>query len=224
MAFSNHSAMNQRGFEQVCQNRPGDPGAVHGGCPRYPWRVSRFLDRFAVLASLAVSASVSACAPDAPPRWAEGGAPLVISPARWDRPNDDPVEIQPNGRVLEGGKLRFVIDRVGRVTDDDYEAFAVIEPDGHIVGTDSRPLGYVGMSNATPPFADQAWLSVQADGRVLFFEPSGDRSDYGKWSKGCAGPSRRTCTLVTQLFTVRNYRTAPTGPRFGVGIGVGMGF
>ena len=182
--------------------------------------MSRFTPWFAVLASVAVSA----CAPDALPRWAEGGAPLVIAPARWERPKDDTVELTADGRVLEGGTLRFVIDRVGRVTDDDYEAFAVIEPDGHIVGTDSRPLGYVGMSNATPPFADQAWLSVQADGRVLFFEPSGDRSDYGKWTQGCVGPSRRVCTLVTQLFTVRNYRTAPTGPRFGVGIGVGMGF
>jgi hypothetical protein len=126
--------------------------------------------------------------------------------------------------VLEGGHLRFVIDRVGRITDDDYEAFAVLLPDGHVVGTDNRALGYVGVSNASPPFSEQAWLSLQPDGRVVFYQPNGDRTEHGRWSD-CTGPGRRACTLVSQLFVVRNYRVAPNnGVSFGVGVGVGVAF
>ena len=214
-SFSYKRLSSERGFREVRGGSARYPGFV----PRFPWVAFRSL----VVASLSLVA-LSACTPDAPPRWAEGGAPLAIAPARWERKGDDTVELMADGRVLEGGTLRFVIDRVGRITDDDYEAFALIEPDGHVVGTDARPLGYVGMSNASPPFGDQAWLSLQKDGTVLFFEPSGDRSNYGKWTAGCAGASRRVCTLVTQLFVVRNFRTAPAGPRFGIGVGVGMGF
>jgi len=190
--------------------------------------VNRAAFGFALLAS---STALLGCAPSAPPRWAEGGSALVITPARWDRGDDDPIEIQANGRVLEGGTLRLVIDRVGRVSDDDYDALAVLLPDGNVVGTDERALGYVGLNNATPPLADQAWLSLQPDGGVLFFQPNGDRSPLGKWT-GCDGPSRRTCTLVTQLITLRNVYGAPAytpayapyGPTFGVGVGVGVGF
>ncbi|HET7544558.1 MAG TPA: hypothetical protein VFK05_32030 [Polyangiaceae bacterium] len=177
--------------------------------------------RPALLSSLLALAS---CAPSMPPRWAEGGAPLLIAPAHWQRGDDDPVEIQADGRVLEGGKLRFTIDRVGRVTNEDYDAVAVLLPDGHVVGTDDRALGYVGLSNASPPFSGQAWVSLLPDGRVVFFHPDGDRGALGQWT-GCNGPSRRTCTLVTQMFLVQNLRMAPTyGPTFGVGVGVGVGF
>ena len=164
------------------------------------------------------------CTPSPPPQWAEGGAPLVIAAARWDRPDDDPIEIQADGRVLEGGDLRFVIDRIGRVKDDDGDAFAVLLPDGHLVGTDERALGYVGLNNATPPFADLAWLSLQPDGSVIFYEASGEPSRQGKWS-GCAGPARRACTLVTQILVVRNFRAVQNNAvTFGVGMGVGIGF
>lgn len=179
---------------------------------------------FARSVLLLVSCFIAGCAPSAPPRWAEGGSALLITPARWDRPNEDSIEIQPNGRVVEGGRLRFVIDRVGRVTDEDYEPFAVLQPDGHLVGTDNAALGYVGVSNAAPPTGERAWLSLQPDGRVVFFEPNGDRSVHGVWL-GCDGPGRRACTLVTQIFAVRNYRVQPqSGVSFGVGVGVGIGF
>ncbi|MET0790337.1 MAG: hypothetical protein ABW061_02340 [Polyangiaceae bacterium] len=182
------------------------------------------MHRVGLFGCLLLSSLATGCAPSAPPRWVEGGAPLAIAPAHWERADDDAVDIQPDGRVLEGGHLRFVVDRVGRVTDDDYEAFAVLLPDGHVVGTDERPLGYVGMSNATPPFSDHAWLSLQRDGRVVRYEPNGDRSEHGKWT-GCDGPNRRTCTLVTQIFAMRNYRAVPAGGvGFGVGVGVGIGF
>lgn len=176
------------------------------------------------LGSFLLLLSVAGCAPSAPPRWVEGGAPLVLAAAHWERPDEDAIDIQPDGRVLEGGHLRFVVDRAGRVTDDDYEAFAVLEPDGQVIGTDGRSLGYVGLSNATPPFSDHAWLSLQSDGRVVLYEPNGDRTEHGKWS-GCNGPSRRTCTLVTQVLVMQNYRAVPnSGVHFGVGIGVGVGF
>lgn len=186
----------------------------------YPADVSRLSFTALVLASVLASA----CAPSAPPRWAEGGSPLFITPARWERPDDDSIEIQPNGRVLEGGHLRFVIDRAGRVTDDDYEPFAVLLPDGRLVGTDNTALGYVGVNNASPPFAQNAWLSLKNDGQVVFYEPNGDRSVHGVW-RGCDGPARRACTLVTQIIAMRNYRVMPpSGPTFGVGVGVGVGF
>jgi hypothetical protein len=154
--------------------------------------------------ALVLLMTVVGCAPSAPPRWAEGGASLVLAPAHWERPDEDAIEIQADGRVLEGGHLRFVIDRVGRITDDDYEAFAVLMPDGHVVGTDDRALGYVGLSNATPPFSEHAWLSLQSDGRVVLYQVDGDHSEDGKWT-GCNGPNRRTCTLVTQIIALRNY-------------------
>ncbi len=182
------------------------------------------MQRFAVTLAALFSLAATSCAPSAPPRWAEGGSVLLITPARWDRPDDDSIEIQPNGRVVEGGHLRFVIDRAGRVTDDDYEPFAVLLPDGRLVGTDNTALGYVGVNNASPPSSPQAWISLKADGRVVFYEPNGDRSTRGVW-RGCDGPGRRACTLVTQIIAMRNYRAMPpSGPTFGVGVGVGVGF
>jgi hypothetical protein len=108
------------------------------------------------------------------------------------------------------------------------------------VGTDDLPLGYIGVSNATPPTSRQAWLSLQPDGSALFYKSSGERIPIGKWT-GCNGTNRRTCTLVTQLFTERNLRMTPSygpygaygpygpygpyspyGPRFGMGVGVGF--
>jgi hypothetical protein len=168
------------------------------------------------------AASLAACAPSPPPRWAEGGAVLALPKARWDRPDGDVVEIQPEGesaRVLEDGDLEFVIDRVGRVTDDEYEPLALLFPDGRLAGPDSRALGHVGVSNAAPPDRHEAWLSVMPDGRVVYFDEDGERSQGGRWS-GCEGPAHRTCTLVTHLVAVRNYaRRAHSGVSIGLGIG-----
>lgn len=177
---------------------------------------------------LLLSIALAGCTPSAPPRWAEGGAPLLIAPAQWQRGGADPIEIRADGRVLEGGTVVFVIDRVGRVANEDYDAYAMLLPDGRLVGTDDIPLGYVGVNNATPPMAKQAWLSLQPDGSVVFYQANGDRVPLGKWT-GCDGASRRTCTLVSQIVTERNLRAVPSygpygpyGPRFGVGVGVGF--
>jgi len=188
---------------------------------------------------LLLTLALTGCAPSVPPRWAEGGSQLLIGRAYWQREGADPIEIQADGHVLEGGTLRFVVDRVGRVTDDDFDPYAVLLPDGQVVGEDERALGYVGLNNATPPGGKQAWLSLQPDGSVVFYQKSGERLLLGKWT-GCDGPNRRTCTLVTQIITERNLRVEPAyypygpyggpygaygpyGPHFGVGVGVGVG-
>jgi hypothetical protein len=162
-----------------------------------------------------------ACAPKDPPRWAQGGASLAFAPAHWDRDGDD-VEIRANGQVFIDGDLEFVIDRVGRVANDDYEPYAVLLPDGQLAGTDNTSLGRVGISNASPPGGVEAWLAVMPDGRVTYFDLDGDRSFGGGW-RGCSGPVQRTCTLVTQLVALRSYRPS-SGVGIGIGVGVGVGF
>jgi len=125
-----------------------------------------------------------------------------------------------NGQVLEGGKLVFVIDRVGRVADSDYDPFAILLPDGRLVGTDNQYLGQLGVTNAAPPWSEQAWLSVLPDGKTIGFSPDGERATLGVW-QGCAGPALRSCTLVTHLLTLRHHGGGPSSPvRFGVGVGV----
>ncbi|HEV8548480.1 MAG TPA: hypothetical protein VGQ57_05610, partial [Polyangiaceae bacterium] len=133
------------------------------------------------------------CAPSVPARWVEGGSPLVLSAARWSRGDADPVEVRPDGKVYEGGDLIFLIDRVGRVTDDRYDPVAVLLPDGRLAGTDETFLGQVGVTNASPPFSGQAWLAVVPNGQVLYFSDEGERASGGVWA-GCEGPPHRTCT------------------------------
>lgn len=164
------------------------------------------------------------CAPAEPPRWAQGGAQLVLPAARWERGDDDVVEIKPDGSVTEGGSLLFKIDRVGRVVDEDYEPVAILFPEGRVIGTDSYSLGHVGMSNAAPPGRTTAWLAVLPNGGVLFFDEDGERMNGGRWI-GCAPPALRTCTLVTHMIAVRDYvRNAQSGVSVGVGVGVGVGY
>lgn len=174
-------------------------------------------------AGLGLSLLLIGCAPKQPPRWAEGGAALVLAGAHWQREGSDPVEILANGQVLVDGDLEFVLDRVGRVATDDYEPFAVLLGDGQLAGTDNTSLGRVGVTNASPPGAVEAWLSVAPDGRVTYYDSDGERSDGGVW-RGCQGPALRTCTLVTQLLALRNYRGARSGVGIGIGVGVGVGF
>ncbi len=181
---------------------------------RYPSAVRRLFP--------AVAHVLLACAPSAPPRWAEGGAPLVLPAAHWNRGDSSAIDVRPDGRVLEDGGLLFVLDRVGRVVDSDYEPVALLFPDGHVVGTDDRLLGRVGVSNASPPGSGTAWLSVSPTGQVVYFDADGSRSDGGVWT-GCDGPALRTCTYVTHLVALRSYVRREAGVGVGVGIGVGVG-
>jgi hypothetical protein len=167
--------------------------------------------------------ALGGCAPRNPPRWAEGGAELAFAAARWDRDGSDAVELRPDGKVLVDGDLTFVIDRVGRVANDDYEPYAVLLPDGQLAGVDNTALGRVGVSNASPPGAVEAWLSVGTDGRVTYYDADGDRTSGGTW-RGCGGAVQRTCTLISQLLAVQNYRGPSSGVGIGIGVGVGVGF
>lgn len=147
---------------------------------------------------------------------------LIMGAARWEH-EGDAVEIKPDGRVLVDGDLELVLDRVGRVADRDYDPYAVLFPDGQLAGTDSLSLGHVGVTNASPPGSAQAWLSVAPDGRVTFFASDGERSSGGAW-QGCTGAMLRTCTLVTHLLQVKDYRGPNSGVSVGVGVGVGVGY
>jgi hypothetical protein len=162
------------------------------------------------------------CSPREPPSWPQGGAPLALAPARWDRGDDDPVEITADGRVLEDGDLLFVLDRVGRVVNEDYEPMAILLPDGRVFGVDDRPLGHVGVTNAAPPWAETAWVAVMPDGNAIHFTSEGDRESLGRW-QGCSGAVQRSCTLVTHLFALRKY-PAPSQSGVSVGVGIGVGF
>jgi hypothetical protein len=169
-----------------------------------------------------LAASILGCGPNPPPRWVEGGAPLVITPARWDREDEDPIEILPNGQVLEDGDPILLVDRAGRVVDDENEPVAILLPDGRVAGPDSRLLGHVGMANASPPWAATAWFSILPTGQVLRFEDDEQEPD-GVWQR-CNGPQLRTCTLVTHVLMIRKYGSTPrSGVSVGVGIGIGVG-
>jgi hypothetical protein len=165
----------------------------------------------------ALAALASGCAPSAPPRWAEGGARLAIPEARWVRGNGDVIEIKADGKVIDDGDFAFLVDRAGRVVNDDYEPVAILLPDGSLRGTDNQGLGRVGVANGAPPGENQAWFSIQPSGNVVLFDFDGERSDGGKWEH-CPGVTLRTCALVTQIVALRSY-----APRSNVGIGVGIG-
>ena len=152
----------------------------------------------------------------------EGGAPLFLAPAQWHRESGGDVELRADGHVLVDGDLVFVVDRVGRVANDDYDPYAVLLPDGQLVGSDRVSLGRIGVTNASPPGALEAWLAVTPDGRVTYFDSDGERTAGGSW-RGCNGPVLRTCTLVTQLLAVADHRPRRSGVGIGVGVGVGVG-
>jgi hypothetical protein len=165
--------------------------------------------------------AATSCTPSEPPRWAEGGAPLALPTAQWQR-DGDTIEIRPNGHVIEDGDLLYVIDRVGRVVDEDYEPVALLFPDGRLAGPDDRNMGHVGISNAAPPDRVEAWLAVTPDGAVTYFDYDGERSAGGRWT-GCTGAALRTCTLVTHLMAMRHYSDRRQ-PGVTVGVGIGVGF
>lgn len=168
-----------------------------------------------------VGAIALGCGHKPPANWEAGGAPLILTPARWDRPDDDPIEITADGKVLDDGDLVMVVDRAGRVVDKDYEPLALVLPDGHVAGTDNQLLGRIGHANAAPPGAAAAWLAILPNGQVLRYDEEGDRFNGGTWH-GCEGPQKRTCTLVTHLLWVQDYLRSSRGG-VGVGIGVGIG-
>ena len=172
-----------------------------------------------VRAILLVGVLLLGCAPTPPPRWAEGGAELAFHGAQW-RTRERLVELSSDGRVLEDGHIVYVLDRVGRSVDSDYEPVALLFPQGELVGAGGSNLGHVGFRNAAPPGAQTAWLSVLPDGRVVYFDFDGSQHSGGRWT-GCEGGAVRACTYVTHLFALRAYQREMNSR---VSIGVGLGW
>jgi hypothetical protein len=172
-----------------------------------------------VAALVAALALLGGCTTPPPARWATGGATLALDRARWERP-DATIDLLPDGRVLVNGDHLWTLDTAGRVYDPDRTPIAVLEPDGPLDGAGDRPLGVVGVANASPPHAASAWLTVLPAGQVILYDSDGERSAAGAWV-GCRGPVQRTCTLVSHLVALRE---AERRPRVTVGVGVGVGF
>lgn len=160
------------------------------------------------------------CVPDPPARWAEGGAPLVLPDARFERGRLDAIVVRADGRVEEDGDLLFTIDRAGRVFDEDNEPVALLNADGSVSGPDNVYFGRVGMHNASPPWSGTAWLRVRTDGKVALYDSDGEAQYGGLWT-GCEVPKTRVCTLVTHLLALdaaRRHRDSDV--QVGIGIGV----
>src|SRR5690349_8803900 len=173
------------------------------------------------LAVLGLALGLAGCAPTPPAAWATGGARLTLDEAHWEGGGD--VALHKDGRVTVDGDLAFSIDVAGRVYDDDGDPAAVLLPDGNVAGTDRSHYGRVGVTNASPPGSEVAWLSVTPDGAVTLYDlEDGDRRAAGRWT-GCKGPVLRTCTFVTHLVVLARAAAAQrSSMSFGVGVGVGM--
>jgi hypothetical protein len=162
---------------------------------------------------------IVACSSKPPAAWASGGARLALGNAIWKLGEDD-VTMDRGGRVSMAGDTQFSIDVAGRVYDDDGDPAAVLLPDGNVVGNDNVHLGRVGVTNASPPGAETAWLTLSPGGDVILFDSDGERHSGGRWT-GCTGAVLRTCTLVTHLALLS--RATAEQNRTSVGLGVGVG-
>lgn len=177
-------------------------------------RFSTLLPMLTVWASSLVGCQVSP-----PPLWAEGGAPLSFSASVLTHVDGDQTRLDDQGGVWEGNKLVYALDRAGRVVDDANDPVALLDPDGQLFGTSHAYWGRIGLHNAAPPWAPEAWLRVGRDGQVVLFDRDGESVDGGRWT-GCEGAVLRACTLVTHLLMLESVQRQH-GPdiRFGLGFG-----
>jgi hypothetical protein len=159
------------------------------------------------LALLTLGALGSGCSGPTPPaRWAQGGTRLDLPQARW-RYDGDSVEIRSRGswaEIVVDGDTAFVLDRVGRVYTKHREPYALLEPDGRLVGKDETLLGMVGSMNAALPGRANAWISVTPAGQVIKYD-GGQGSDAGHWL-GCAQSpwTAQACVLASYLLYYRD--------------------
>ena len=174
----------------------------------------------ALLAAAALAACASPSPSTPPPQWATGGSPILIPEARWQDGGGTVVDIRQDGAVLLNGGLLFSLDPAGRVYDQKGAGVAVLLTTGRLGGPDQTDLGVIGVGNAAPPGRNTAWLSIQPSGEVVYADSDGSRQDLGAW-KGCEGPARRTCTLVTHLVTLHRVAVQNTSTAW---VGAGAAF
>jgi hypothetical protein len=143
--------------------------------------------------------------------------------AEWERNSGDPVAVTADGRVERDGDLLFQFDSAGRLFNEDNEPIAVLDPDGHLVGTNDEYLGRVGVRNASPPWSRVAWLRLADDGALMLFNGDGRPVFGGEW-RGCKGRGVRVCTLVSHALLLDSVKRQMSGvPHYPVTIGVGVG-
>lgn len=168
---------------------------------------------------LVAAGAMTACTPKPPPQWALGGTPLMLGQASWQRGDDDPVVLHQDGTVTQDDDVLFRIDTAGRVFEEDGEPIAILLPGNVLVGTDDVALGVVGPHSASFPGSPYAWLSLGRSGQVIRYDPEGERSVDGQWT-GCTGYVTKTCTLISHLIALEEWRNRP---RVGIGVGIGVG-
>jgi hypothetical protein len=108
--------------------------------------------------------------------------------------------------LLLEGETEFSVDTAGRVTDSEGDPLALLSADGQLFTFDNEYAGRIGVQNASPPWSAVAWLRIETDGNVLWFDEAGTAHRAGRWS-GCDGEQLRTCTLITHLYLLASSRT-----------------
>ena len=186
------------------------------------------------VAGLLAVLAASACGGSKPPaRWAEGGAPLHLVSAQWQH-KGELVDLQVRGgftEVVIDGDVEWVIDRVGRLYDQDQKPVAVLEADGRLVGKKDELLGIVGSSYAAQPGRASAWLALSPEGDLIKYAADGAAQPAGRWV-GCnvSVYARHACLLVAYAILwdeegASNSGGAAVAPTsvspMGIGIGVG---
>ena len=169
----------------------------------------------------------SGCAAAPPKGWQQGGAELMIPRARWFN-GDAVVDVDQDGRVVLNGKHVLNVDRAGRAYDPYDTPVALLGDDGHLVGPDDEPMGWVGAGEAILPGDEEPWIAVLPSGEVVRYTEDGDPVPFGLWV-GCnqIPHTLQACTLVSHLvgIHIREMRKRRRGGvSFGVGFGVGVGF
>lgn len=177
----------------------------------------------AALALIVIGAAAGCGGPLPPTRWVSGGATLELPNAQFTY-KGDPVEIRSRGgwaEVVVDGDVELVLDRVGRVYTRRRQPYALLEPDGRLVGLDEDLLGIVGAMHAALPGKASAWITVTPQGQVIQYD--GAQGDVrGQWS-GCGANlfAAHTCVLVTYLLFFRDEGEGELAPSASMGPSLG---
>src|SRR4051794_4636079 len=134
-----------------------------------------------VLSAVALALAVTGCASNPPSHWMRGGAGLDLRAVAWAN-GASRVELAPTGEGRVDGEAEFTLDRRGRVWSDGGDVYALLEPDGRLLGGGDTVLGRVDGSRVRGGDGSP-YLTLSAEGHVVRHASDGDRS-LGRWS-GC---------------------------------------